>query len=240
MAPRRPMLVALISAAACESPSPEPGAAPPTESAPVATPVELSVAPPWEVVHQDAHTVALRFDGTPHGIRVELGGDPRHPTPGVSLVVDGRTIGDPFVAVGHPDHPIRDVRISTEAHDAVVQFAGPPLADVTAHPDAPTDPVLTWVRVRPRNGSLRVVLDGLGTVAFPASAVVADEFALAVTGPEGTATLETNAALHQARLDERGFRFDTIASAEAADPYPRTGLTFRPASGALTPSPPPP
>lgn len=186
----------------------------------------LEIGAPWSVAHQADDAVALRFADTPHGVWIARGGDG---PPGVSPIVDGRRVGAPLVAIAAPDAPLAALTVRTEGHDAVIRFSGPPLSTLTAVGGAPEDPVLTWVRVRPRDGSWRVVLDGLGTVALPAEVVAPGGDALVrVDGPEGAFALTTTAPAWRSSWDGATFRLDPGPSLHRREPYPRTALTWWP------------
>ena len=91
----------------------------------------------------------------------------------MSPIRAGRTLrpdGHPLVAP--PWRPER-AEIVSEGLDVVVRLYGPALNEVTSHPEAPDDPVHTWVRVRPRDTGWRVVVTGLATLSLPAPTRVA-------------------------------------------------------------------
>ena len=210
---------------ACRTPAPEP------------IPVSMALEPPWAVVSQDAAEIALRFGTSGEGVRVWLDGTEGH-VAGVSPVQDGRTLSVrdgavawPLVAMAFPERIVR-AEIEVQGIDLVVRAYGPPIRDVTLRPDAPDDPVITWVRLRPRLVDWRIVVDGLGTVSLPAPSrpVEASEggWTWTIDGALGPVALDTNAPAWTSAVSPVRWSFDTTPSLEAIQPYPRTGLTWTP------------
>ena len=112
--------------------------------------IDVEVLPPWRVREQSEALIALQYGATSDGITVGLGEQP-----GVTLVIGGSPLevdGKPLLGLPYPELPIARVEIRAEGIDLVVRIAGPPLRQVSKHPEAPDDPVLTWVRIRPRIG----------------------------------------------------------------------------------------
>ena len=105
-------------------------------------------------------------------------------------------------------------------------MAGAPLSEFSNHPEAPDDPVLTWLRLRPRGASWRIVLDGVGRISIPG----VQETSWTGTGWQvGTSTvLQSNARQTSSALGDDGWFLDTRPAADLADPYPRTAWTFSP------------
>lgn len=158
--------------------------------------------------------------------------------PGVSIVYDGKTLGIddgarhwPTAAVGFPDHPITDARVETDGPDLVVRLEGPALSEVTDHPAAPKDPVLTWVRIRPRpTAGWRVVVDGMATLSLPAGPVqpTSDETITLRTEHWGQFELVPGGRATRSEMNARRWSWSTTPSLERIDPYPRTRLTWHP------------
>ena len=213
----------ILMLAACAAPSPAP---PPPD-----VPATVDLSPPWSVVPGGDGEVALRFEDSPHGVRVSLGSTARLPGPGVALVVDGRTVGDPLIAVPTAIGHATRVSIGSEGYDLLVRFASQSLSSLSTDPEAPDDPALTWIRIRPRNGSWRIVLDGLGEVELPATEVgYGSEAQVQLTGPEGRFELTTNAPATTTRSGDGTWTMDTAPSLHERVPYPRTGITWTPLS----------
>jgi hypothetical protein len=198
-------------------------------------PTTIAAGAPWRVVEQDREHLALRLGDGADGVRVQLVAGPgRHP--GVSPVLGGRTFDTgareerwPLVRVGWPDERVTAVRVETEGPDLVVRFEGPPLAELTDHPDAPGDPAIAWVRVRPRDGAWRVAATGLAEVALPgegASARPTTSSSWSVSTRWGVIEVDTDAPRTASRLDPTAWRLSTWPSLSAQQPYPRLGLSL--------------
>ena len=202
-------------AASCASPAP---ATTPAEAIEV---VDRSGGT-WSAAPAAEDEIALRFRDTPHGIRVSTTAPWE-----VSLVVDGRTVSEPVFRIPDALPPPERVELSVEGHDLLVRFSGAPLS--TLLPDAPDDPVLTWLRLRPRNGSWRLVSDGLVTVQLRASSVApGPDGSVQIDGPDGRWVLSSDAPATTSRFTGGRWVFDTAPSLYEQQPYPRTGVTFTP------------
>lgn len=187
---------------------------------PAPTPgIVVDLRAPWALVEEAPDRLALRLGDSPHGVVVGLG-----ELPGTSPVLDGRTrdvAGWPMIAVAFPDRPLERVEVRVEGIDLLVRFAGPPLAELA--PGAPADPVLTWVRYRPRPEDWRVVVDGLATLSLPVAEVS--------RGPDGAVTvgettLTSEAAVFHSGIDGGRWWWSSVPSLSAVDPYPRTSLSL--------------
>ena len=225
------MIAVVLLAAGCGSPAPPNtlGLAPPT-------PNLTGLSAPWTVRHSDATTVTLQHGDTPDGVRIWLGDDGSGTVPGVTIVHGGRALEAPhdggrwpLVAVAYPEREVSAATVEVDGPDLVVRLAGPPLRAVTDHPDAPDDPVLTWVRLRPRGSSWRVVLDGLGTVTLAgAEGVVPTEEGVAIDTAHGAFSLQSSAGRSASTLFGETWMWSSVPALDAVDPYPRTALTFSP------------
>lgn len=184
----------------------------------------MSLEAPWRLAHDGETSLAVRHGDTPEGVRIQL-----MPTDdwgiGASPIVGGRATRagtHPLVGVGFV--PVA-VEVRADGPDLLVRFSGPPFSQLTDREDAPEDPVLAWIRLRPRGETWRVVLDGLGVITIPdAQQATWTSQGLAV----GSAILTTTATTHSSRLIDGAWQLDTTPALDHADPYPRTGITFRP------------
>ncbi len=192
-----------------------------------ATP-DVDVQAPWQVVQQDDDVIALRFDDTAHGVRVFLGPSDRWSQAGASPVVDGQTVGHPMLGVPLAIGPTQTVTVRSEGHDLLVRFASQPLQTLTTDPLAPPDPALTWMRMRPRNGSWRMVMDGLGTLNLPTTSAHPSSAGTKLSGAFGTMDVETDAPEVQTFWADGVWQLSTLPSLEARAPYPRTAFTWAP------------
>lgn len=192
--------------------------------------VSVGLEAPWQLVEQTDAEVLVRLGDGPDGVRVQLlHQDGR--IPGVSPIHGGRTLetqagGEvwPLVAVAYPDVALSSVDVEVQGIDLVARFQGQPLSTVSDHPDAPQDPVLTWVRIRRRPADWRVVLDGLGTVSVPEAPVALAE---ADGWRIGDLTVTTTAPRYDSGTGRRWW-LSVVPSLEAIEPYPRTSLTLTP------------
>lgn len=192
-----------------------------------ATP-DVQVQSPWHVVQQDSDVVALRFEDTAHGVRVFLGPTDRFAQAGASPVVNGQTVGHPMLGVPAAIGPAESVTVRSEGHDLLVRFASQPLDLVSRDPLAPEDPALTWLRLRPRNGSWRIVMDGLGTLNLPAEAVHPSSGGVSLRGTSGTMDVQTDAPDTITTWTDGVWHLSTLPSVHARAPYPRTAFTWNP------------
>jgi hypothetical protein len=218
------LFIAVFFGCAQDEPGPAPLPAPP---------IVLDLAAPWRVVEQtDAH-VAVRLGDTAHGARIQVAADGRGRVPGVSPIHNGATLDAPeadrrwpLVAVAYPERALSRVEVASQEFDLTVRFYGPELHQVAQRPDAPSDPVLTWVRLRPRTTDWRVVLDGLGTLSLPSPVRASPSWTL--TTPHGPVQLESGAADWRTASSRERWFFSTKPALQAIDPYPRTALTLTP------------
>jgi len=208
---------------ACDEPLPAP---------PVAT---VTIETPWAVVSQDDDEIAVRFGLSGEGARVWLRDQPGRAA-GVSPVHDGRTfeVADDGVAwplVAWPDG-VERVEVLVQGIDLVVRAYGPSIFEVTRRDDAPDDPVITWVRLRPRPEDWRIVVDGLGTVSLPPPSgpvlPSAGGFEWTMSGSAGAVEIDTNAPAWGSASTPSRWHLDVWPSLAAVQPYPRTGLTWTP------------
>ncbi len=195
----------------------------------------MTLSAPWRLVSQDATSVVLRVGDGADGARIQLARDERGRLPGVTPIAKGDALDVqdgsdrwPLIAVAFPDRPLTSVDITTEGADLLVHIAGPALTSVVDDPQAPDDPVLTWVRLRPRGDSWRVVVDGIATVSLPGGA----RGSASSTGTIGLVAggraidFHTGAPSYASSDDRVRWQFADQASLAAKAPYPRTTLTL--------------
>ncbi len=196
--------------------------------------VSLELAPPWRLLERRSTHLALALADSPHGVRIQLRREDR--VPGVSPVWQGRTLevaghdgAWPLVAVAFPERPVEQVEVAVEGVDLLVRFEGPPVRARVEDPGAPDDPVLTWVRLRPRPDDWRIVLDGLGTVSLPSEGLrvaPGSSGGLEIESAVGRLALDSSAARVETVWEVDRWRWSNVASLQAFDPYPRTGVTW--------------
>lgn len=193
---------------------------------------ELAVEGSWRVVHQRPERIALHHRGSTEGVVIDLRG-----RPGLSLVLHGQTLSTersgerwPLVTAGYPDHPLQRARVYTEGPDLVVQLEGPPLHRVHDHPEAPADPVLSWVRLRPRGADWRIVLTGLLTLHLPARSVRMHPTApgwLVETDSWGHFHVEPDERPDHSTAATGWWRLRTHPALDRLDPYPQRALSWQ-------------
>lgn len=222
-------------------PSPPPEAKairPPNPGIPVP---EIVLSAPWRLDRSDRESVVVRLGDSPHGVRVQIASDGRKRVPGVSPIESGRTLevddGNavwPLIAIGYPEFPLHAVKIEVDGPDLVVRFAGPPLNTISAHPEAPADPVLTWVRLRPRGETWRIVADGLWTMSLPSDGLgtgptpdPADPDGLTLWSAWGEFALSAPKAKRRIQEGPPRWSLDTRPSLGALEPYPRATITWK-------------
>ncbi|TNE90252.1 MAG: hypothetical protein EP330_08790 [Deltaproteobacteria bacterium] len=191
-------------------------------SAPPAVSVELEA--PWSVGHDGGSHLNLRYGDSAEGVRVQL--EPSEDWPiGVSPIQGGRPMRAHGALMVAPPLPPARVEIRSEGPDLLVRLFGPPLNALTDREDAPEDPTLTWVRLRPRGSSWRIVLDGVGQVAVEGSTCHWTGRAWKI----GEHTeLQTAALAWRSWIDADAWFLDVTPAVELADPYPRTAWTWTP------------
>ena len=230
----------LLLALACAQAPPPPRT---TSTCPTPT---VTVEDDWRVVHEREDSVAIGKFGTSDGARLALGpspdgadGDER--VPGVSPVSRGRTyyvtqdgLRWPMVASAFPERALSRCSVRGRGPDLVVQLDVPPLRALTAHPLAPTNPVITWVRLRPRGDDWRIVIDGLATITLPGGVTVrpsegADQYVVS-SDAWGSATVAVGARAWRTEARPNRWWLGTGPALDLQDPYPRTTLTWTPAA----------
>lgn len=224
------MWLLCLSLLACEAP---PTAAPPPALPPAP---QLELAAPWRVVDHDELGLTVRLADSADGVRVQLGRDDRARMPGVTPIHQGKTLlvedGGalwPMIALPFPDRPVQRALVLVQGVDLVVRIEGPPLSDVTDDPEADERPIVTMVRVRRRPSDWRIVVDGVATHNLPGGdlRVVAARRGFRAHSAWGALTVDSAAPSAQSRLDGR-WSWSTVPSIEDRQPYPRTGMTWRP------------
>lgn len=210
------------------------------EPLPVAAGVDL--VPPWHVETRSAAAIVVRIGETADGVRIQLAPDERNRAAGVSPILGGRTLeleaeGRLVPLVEFPSPALSKVDVSVDGVDLVVRVEGPPLSALTV--DGSADPVLTWVRLRPRGDSWRVVVDGLSTLHLPAdtSPAITADGALSMTSGWGPISFDSNAPGSTSGADREHWWWTNRPSLALHQPYPRTALTLQTRP---TPSPHPP
>lgn len=190
----------------------------------------------WSVVEEDASFATFRYGSTAHGVRVGF------PSPqcqaciaGVSPIADGttrsiqRNTNDiPMFSWPASADPVRDVRVIAQGPDLLVQFAGAPLNEMSTHPQAPGDPVLSWVRLRPRDDSWRMILTGVHRWSLPETAHAHRGDGREVLSAWGSFTYSTEADRVQCSKSGDIWVWDTLSSVHTVRPYPKTGITWVP------------
>jgi len=218
---------------------------PPTASSPPAPPPEprLELDATWTIVEQDATQIVLRYREGPHGVRVNLARTADGRQPGIAPIVNGRTMelrdADAIRPAFLPplaDRPPDEVVIEVQGPDLLIRLAGLPLAGLIEDPAAPPDPVLTWVRVRPRPGSIRFIVHGLAVWTLPAGTAVEELGDRRVLHTSwGRFEVDGAAPVTRGLAGPEGWWLDLTPSAAARQPYPRFGITWTPPARPISP-----
>ncbi len=219
-----------LSLIGCERPNPS------VPESPAAPEPELRLAAPWRVADQDAAGLSLQLGDSADGVRVQLARDELGRVPGVSPIRAGRTlwVSDegsewPMIAVPFPEVAVRSAELVVQGVDLVVRLEGPPLSAVTQHEAADDRPIVTLVRLRPRPADWRIVVEGVAIHNLPGTdlKVESAQQGWTTASPWGELDIETQAPSWQSRLDGR-WTWSTVGSIEALQPYPKTGMNWRP------------
>ena len=216
-----------LAVVACGAPP-----AAPERQAPAVVP-QVQLGGDWVITEEDSSEVVIRWRDTADGVRVNLGGSERGV--GVSPIVDGRTAElrgpDGVVPLIAPSFtPLSAVFIEVQGPDLLVRLEGPPLSDLTDHPDAPADPALAWVRLRPRGETWRIALRGMLTWTLPAEGSGVEERGAhrTITSSWGPWQLRGQPPLWRSARTTRSWTYDTAPSLAVQQPYPQVGLTWTP------------
>jgi hypothetical protein len=119
--------------------------------------------------------------------------------------------------------------VESQGPDLLVRLEGPPIKSWSDHPQAPSDPLLSWVRLRIRSdGTWRIVLRGLHDVALPSGEWVE-------SGDEGTLRTSMGAFFLRGKvpgvrtaLTADAWLWTSIGALHVQEPYPQMSFTVRP------------
>ena len=175
----------------------------------------ISLDKTWVKTEAGANSIGVRHDNG-DGVVVRL-----TQTPEILLVQGGRPTGVRFTPTSNE---LTAITIKQDGPDLLVRLAGPPINTITDHKEAPEDPALTWLRIRPRSTGWRVILDGLGTLHLPEGPVSprSEGFRLSANGTHYDIT--TDAKANQSWVED-GWHFSTTPAVHQADAYPRLSLS---------------
>lgn len=199
--------------------------------------LDLDLTEDWHVVEQDPSQIVLRHRDGADGVRINLAPTAQGRWPGVAPILAGETWElrerdriRPIWAVPFADRAPARVSVSVQGPDLLVRFEGPPLTELVAHPNAPSDPVLSWVRLRPRPGSWRIVLQGLHVWTVPSQGLQVREAGdrRSMSTAWGEFVIDEPVPVSVSASDRRSAWIDTSPAAASLDPYPRVGLTWTP------------
>lgn len=224
---RQATAVAMITLGGCGTEAP-----PPILPLPPVPTVDVSA--PWRVDRTEEGAVVLRVGDSPDGARVQFAVDARGRQPGVTLIAGGRTleVDDqgalwPLIGVPYPDRALASVAITSDGPDLVVRIAGPAIRAVTGSGADPDDPVLTWIRVRPRGTSWRAGVDGLFTLTLPPGAEGAadNDGSIALRTGFGAVSFATTAK-ESASASGGRWSWTNVPALAAFDPYPHATIVL--------------
>lgn len=196
---------------------------------------EVSLGPDWSIVEESREELVLRHRRSADGLRIVLAPTDAGRWVGVAPIRDGRTlehvVADAIVPVfAWPlAAPLSSVKVEAQGPDLLVRLEGPPLSAQSLHPDAPDDPVISWVRVRPRGDTWRIALRGVHRIHLPPlqdSAHHGSDRVLLTAW--GSFRIDTDAPAVRGHSGPRGYAWDSTPSIDLAAPYPRTGITWTP------------
>ena len=217
-----PSLLVALTLLGCQTASENPTVE--KETVPVVT---TKVGTRWKLVHERADGVAVRLGDTAHGIRIDL-----RPQGGVTPIAGGRSperiLGSALLELPYPPEQVQSLSVEEQGIDLVIRIAGPPLNTMTTDPAAPSDPVLTWIRVRDRGDTWRFAVEGIALWHLPSPIAVqhADRAGVIVsTEGWGSWLLTTNAAASRSSSADV-WTFDPRPSIDAREPYPITSATW--------------
>lgn len=205
-----------------------------TCGAALASPPPFEVSESWEVVERSEDVVVFRYRDSAHGVRINLRPGPRGRVPGVAPILHGKTWevheGErlfPLFAMPYADREPRGVEIRSQGPDLFIELRGPPLGELVDHPEAPDDPVLSRLRIRPRPGSWKIIAQGLHLWSFPAQDLSLHQLgdARTLSCAWGVVHLQGRASGSRSLWTPDRLWIDTTPSAAAFDPYPTLELT---------------
>lgn len=206
---------------------------------------EISVSGPWRV--QEISGSEWTFHNAKHTAYVTLSTHPGRL--GITMTYQNRTLHTPhngqnipLLAPPFSADTLSSVRVQTQGPDLLIQLEGPSQRSWTGLEKAPEDPLLSWVRVRVRDQSLRFSLRGLHRWTLPAS----DEGPHPVPGTLGGIAFDhgfghwqyrTNARAVSGEKRKQTWYMDTSGSIDLAQPYPQTVVDWTPSTGNPRPEP---
>jgi hypothetical protein len=187
----------------------------PIQGSPALPVPAISVDGQWVATEAGVDRIGIRHDNG-DGVVVRFSTAPE-----VTLIKGGRPTGVRFTP---PTNDLTAITIKTEGPDLLVRLSGQPLNTLTDHPEAPHDPTLTWLRVRPRSSGWRIILDGLGTLHLPEGPVtpLSEGFRLSADGNHYDITIDAKA--HTSWVED-GWHLSTTPAVHQADAYPRLSLS---------------
>lgn len=197
----------------------------------------VQLAGDWVIIEEDPSSIVVRWRDTADGVRINVARGDAGRTVGVAPIVGGRTAelrqGGHVVPLVTPSFAsLSAVTIEVQGPDLLVRMEGPPLASLTDHPDAPDDPALAWVRLRPRGETWRIALRGMLALTLPADELVVNERVRdrTVRSAWGDFVQRGGAPLSRSVLAGGVWVYDTAPSLTIQQPYPQLGLTWTPAA----------
>jgi hypothetical protein len=221
----------LSMAMACTTPPP------PTPDAPDPPTPTVDVAPDWVIVEDERTHLALRWRDTSDGVRIQFA---QHGTrlAGVSPIIGGQTYDIdvsgqrvPMFTPAWPEHAITAAVVERKGPDLLIRLQGVPLSELTSNSEVPADPMLTWLRLRHRGDTIRIVARGLFVWRLPAHGLTHSARRLTrVTTTESWGTFswdDTAAAAWTSSMDDNVWRYDNSASLTIDEPYLRMGVTWQ-------------
>jgi hypothetical protein len=192
--------------------------------------LDARISAPWVVREQDDAHLVLQLGSSPDGVRVDRTGA----IPGVTLIDRGRTLrlddGGrtwPLLAPAFPEPHAAEVFI--DGPDLVIRFRGPPLSQLTDHPEAPADPAIAWIRIRPRARDWRIATEGLLTLSLPNSNrrfSTTEQTSFAVNSNWGHFDVDADAVAVEQFFSAERWSYSTAPSLDRQRPYERLAFTW--------------
>lgn len=198
--------------------------------------LDIQLGPDWAIVDETPTELRLRHKTSADGVLIVHTPTPGGRQVGVAPIRDGRTLeltlnGQqmPAFAWPYPDQPPSTIRLEGQGPDLLVRLEGPPLSELSSHPSAPADPVLSWVRLRPRGATWRIALRGVHRWILPSPTTSTHEGRSRILdSPWGRFDVYSEAVAHRGHTSAQARVWDTSPCVGATSPYPQTGITWTP------------
>lgn len=196
----------------------------------------FSISAPWSMTQTTEHEWIFRNDTHPASLVLRsqdgaLGLTLVHQNRAFHTTLSGKTI--PLLAPPFKEAEMTLFHVESQGIDLVIRLEGPSLQEWTGVKTAPTDPLLSWTRVRVRQDRWRFMMNGVQRLTLPAN----HEGPHPIPDPQGGIsfdhgfghwTYKTEAVAIRGQKTSSVWYMDTSPSVHWFKPYPKTILEWTP------------